>query len=92
MRDFACGRQSLFPFGTRSSIRRVVASSDSKSGNRRARALSCLLDFDFPVAFLAALLALPIPFLPAFFADFFGFFDLLEDLERADVLAMIDFY
>jgi hypothetical protein len=68
-------------------MRRVVASSDSRSGNRRANAVFCLLELldllVLLVAFLAALLALP-----AFFFDLVGF---LDDLERADFLAMIDF-
>jgi hypothetical protein len=66
-------------------MRRVVASSDSKSGNRAASgpglsvALLVLLDLlgDFLADFLAD-----------FLVDLLDFFDLLEDLERADVLAM----
>jgi hypothetical protein len=66
------------PLGTRSSMRRVVASSDSRSGNRRANGLFCLLG-------LADLLDLPFAFLADFFVDLPDF---LEDLERADALAM----
>ena len=82
MRDFACGRQSFLPLGTRSSMRRVVASSDSRSGNRAASGPGrsvALLDLlgDFLADFLAD-----------FFVDLLDCFDLLEDLERADVLAM----
>ena len=59
-------------------MRRVVASSDSRSGNRRASGLACLVD----------LLDLLVDFLADFFVDLLDFFDLLEDLERADALAM----
>jgi len=62
-------------------MRRVVASSDSRSGNRSASGL----------AFLVDLLGLLVDFLADFFVDLFDFFDLLEDLERADALAMNDF-
>jgi hypothetical protein len=63
-------------------MRRVVASSDSRSGNRAASGpgrSAALLDLlgDFLADFLAD-----------FFVDLLDFFDLLEDLERADVLAM----
>jgi hypothetical protein len=37
---------------------------------------------------LVDLLALLVDFLAAFFVDLLDFFDLLEDLERADALAM----
>ena len=63
-------------------MRRVVASSDSRSGNRAASGPGWLLDL--LVDFLA-------DFLADFFVDLLDFFDLLEDLERADVLAMNDF-
>jgi hypothetical protein len=59
-------------------MRRVVASSDSRSGNRAASGLSLSVD----------LLDLLVDFLAVFFVDFLDFFDLLEDFERADVLAM----
>src|ERR1700694_4118041 len=36
VRDLVCGRQSSFPLGTRSSMRRVVAISDSRSGKSTA--------------------------------------------------------
>jgi hypothetical protein len=62
-------------------MRRVVASSDSRSGNRSASGLGCLDD----------LLGLVVAFLADFFVDLLDFFDLLEDLERADALAMNDF-
>lgn len=63
-------------------MRRVVASSDSRSGNRAASGPGWLLDLlvDFRVDFRAV-----------FFVDLPDFFDLLEDLERADVLAMDHF-
>jgi hypothetical protein len=72
------------PLGTRSSMRRVVASSDSRSGNRSANAVFCLVG----VLVLRDLLA---AFLPAFFGDLLDFFDLLDDLEREDALAINDF-
>src|ERR1700737_2263061 len=81
VRDFMWGRQSLLPLGTRSSMRRVVESSDSRSGNRRANGVFCLLG-------LADLVDLPFAFLADFFVNLLGF---LEDLERADVLAINDF-
>jgi hypothetical protein len=59
-------------------MRRVVASSDSRSGKRRANAVFCLVD----------LLDLVVAFLGDFFVDLLGF---LDDLERADALAMSDF-
>jgi hypothetical protein len=59
-------------------MRRVVESSDSRSGNRSARGFGCLVD----------LLDLLVDFLADFFVDLLDFFDLLEDLERADALAM----
>src|ERR1700687_1197001 len=80
VRDFMCGRQSLLPLGTRSSMRRVVDSSDSRSGNRRANGVFCLLGL---LDLLAAL--------TDFFFDLLDRFDLPEDLERADALAMSDF-
>ena len=59
-------------------MRRVVESSDSRSGNSRAKAVFCVLDlFDLLVAFLAD-----------FFVDLRAF---LDDLERADALAINDF-
>jgi hypothetical protein len=63
-------------------MRRVVASSDSRSGNRAASGPGWLLALlvDFRADFLA-------DFLPDFFVDLLDFFDLLEDFER-DVLAM----
>ena len=71
-------------------MRRVVASSDSRSGNRSASGLACLVDLvgllDLLVAFRADLFA---DFFVDFFVDLLNFFDLLEDLERADALAMI---
>jgi hypothetical protein len=61
-------------------MRRVVAISDSRSGNRSASGLGCLDDlFGLVAAFLAD-----------FFVDLLDFFDLLEDLERADAFAMND--
>jgi hypothetical protein len=67
-------------------MRRVVASSDSRSGNRSASGLGCLVDLLDPLAaFLADFF---VDFLADFFVDLRDFFDLLEDLERADVLAM----
>ena len=66
-------------------MRRVVASSDSRSGNRAARGPGRSIDLvDVLVAFLA-------DFLADFFVDLLDFFDLLEDFERADVLAMDHF-
>jgi hypothetical protein len=62
-------------------MRRVVASSDSRSGNRAASGPGWLLDL--LVDFLA-------DFLTDFFVDLL-FFDLLEDFECADVLAMDHF-
>jgi hypothetical protein len=63
-------------------MRRVVASSDSKSGNSRA----CGLSVDGRADFLADVLD---PFLAAFLGNFFAdLLDFLDDLERADVLAM----
>jgi hypothetical protein len=59
-------------------MRRVVASSDSRSGNRAASGPGRSI----------ALLDLLADFLAVFFVDFLDFFDLLEDFERADVLAM----
>jgi len=66
-------------------MRRVVASSDSRSGNRAASGPGrsvALLDLlgDFLADFLAD-----------FFVDLLDCFDLLEDLERADVLAIDHF-
>jgi hypothetical protein len=63
-------------------MRRVVEISDSKSGNSRANALFCALDL---------LVVFRTGFFADFFADLLDFFDLLEDLERADALAMSDF-
>ena len=60
-------------------MRRVVESSDSRSGNRRANADFCVLD-------LFDLLDPLVAFLAGFFVDLLGF---LDDLERADGLAMI---
>jgi hypothetical protein len=60
-------------------MRRVVASSDSRSGKSAASGPGWLLDL--LVDFLA-------DFLTDFLADLLDFFDLLEDFERADVLAM----
>jgi hypothetical protein len=62
-------------------MRRVAESSDSKSGNSRANGVFCLVG-------LADLLDLPLAFLADFFVDLLGF---LDDLERADALAMNDF-
>jgi hypothetical protein len=60
-------------------MRRVVAISESRSGKRRASAVSCLLDLVLDLFDL----------LTAFLGDFFAdFLDLLEVLERADALAM----
>ena len=64
-------------------MRRVVASSDSRSGNKSASGLACLVDL------LDLLVAFRVDFFADFFADLLDFFDLLEDLERADALAMI---
>src|SRR6266571_683037 len=76
VRDFVCGRQSLLPLGTRSSMRRVVASSDSRSGNRSACGLSCLLD-------------LAVDFRAGFPVGFLDLLDFLDDLERADALGIV---
>jgi hypothetical protein len=38
--DFSCGRQSSFPFGTRSRIRRVVVNSGLRSVKRREKGVS----------------------------------------------------
>lgn len=76
-------RQSSLPPGTRSSMRRVVDISASRSGNRRASGDSCLLDLaDLLRVFdLLDLLGLR--------ADFFvDWVDFLEALERDDVFAM----
>ena len=63
-------------------MRRVVASSDSRSGNRAARGPGRSVDLlDLLVDFFADRFT-------DFFVDLLDFFDLLEDLERADVLAM----
>jgi len=62
-------------------MRRVVESSDSRSGNRRAQAVFCVLD-------LFALTDLLVVFLADFFVDLRAF---LDDLERADALAINDF-
>jgi len=62
-------------------MRRVVASSDSKSWNRRANTDFCLLA-------LPDLVDLRVAFLADFFVDLPDFFD---DLERADALDMICF-
>ena len=64
-------------------MRRVVASSDSRSGNRSAIGGGCLPD----------VLTLRADFVGDFLADFLGDFladlvDFLDDLERADFLAM----
>ena len=71
-------------------MRRVVASSDSRSGNRAASGPGWLLDLlvDFRADFLADFRP---DFLAEFFVDLPDFFDLPEDLERADVLAMNHF-
>jgi hypothetical protein len=62
-------------------MRRVVESSDSRSGNRRAKGVFCPLDvLDLPDLLVA--------FLAGFFADLLGF---LDDLERAVALAIDDF-
>src|SRR5438105_8150087 len=87
VRDLAWGRQSSLPLGMRSSMRRVVASSDSRSGNRSAIGGGCLPDVlalraDFVGDFLADPLG---DFLADFLADLVDF---LADLERADFLAM----
>ncbi len=66
-------------------MRRVVASSDSRSGNRAARGPGRSIDL---VDLLGDFLA---DFLADFLIDLLDFFDLLEDLERADVLAMDHF-
>ena len=66
-------------------MRRVVASSDSRSGNRSASGLAWLVDL---VDLLDLLVAFRVDFFPDFFVDLLDFFDFLEDLERADVLAM----
>jgi hypothetical protein len=63
-------------------MRRVVASSDSRSGNSAARGPGWLVDL--LVDFLA-------DFLADFFVDLVDFLDLLEDFERADILAMDHF-
>jgi hypothetical protein len=62
-------------------MRRVVASSDSRSGNRAASGPGRSV----------ALLDLLVDFLADFFVDLLDFLDLLEDLERADALAINDF-
>ena len=68
-------------------MRRVVASSVSKSGNSIANGF----------AWIAGLLDLRVDFLVAFVVDlldflgFLDFLDLLEDLERAAVFAMNHF-
>jgi hypothetical protein len=62
-------------------MRRVVESSDSRSGNRRAHADFCVLD-------LFDLTDLLVVFLADFFVDLRAF---LDDLERADALAINDF-
>src|SRR6266571_3576216 len=82
VRDLECGRQSLLPLGTRSSMRRVVASSDSRSGNRRAIGAGCLVD---ALGLRADRFA---GFLADFLADFPDLPDLLDDLDRADALAI----
>jgi hypothetical protein len=62
-------------------MRRVVESSDSRSGNRRAKGVFCPLDvLDLPDLLVA--------FLTGFFVDLLGF---LDDLERAVALAIDDF-
>ena len=66
-------------------MRRVVASSDSRSGNRSASGLACLVDL---LDLLDLLVAFRVDFFADFFVDLLDFFDLLEDLERVDVLAM----
>jgi hypothetical protein len=66
-------------------MRRVVAISDSRSGNRSASGLGCLDDL------LGLLVDFLVDFLADFFVDLLDFFDLLEDLERFDALAMNDF-
>src|SRR6476659_499165 len=50
--DFACGRQSSLPSGTRSRTRRVDLSSSPRSQNR-SLAGSCLGGVDVEAAFLA---------------------------------------
>ena len=62
-------------------MRRVVESSDSRSGNRRAKGVFCPLD-------LADLPDLLVAFLAGFFVDLPGF---LDDLERAMALGIDDF-
>jgi len=64
-------------------MRRVVASSDSRSG--KSRTIGCW-EVDLAADFAA-------DFLTDFFADFLAdfltdFVDFLDDLERADALAM----
>ena len=60
-------------------MRRVVASSDSRSGNRRANGLACFVD----------LLDLLVDFLADFLADFFvDLPDFLDDLDRAEDLGI----
>jgi hypothetical protein len=62
-------------------MRRVVESSDSRSGNRTANGVFCPLDVvDLPDLLVA--------FLAAFFVDLLGF---LDDLDRAVALAINDF-
>jgi hypothetical protein len=59
-------------------MRRVVESSDSRSGNRRAKGVFCPLDVvDLPDLLVA--------FLTAFFVDLPAF---LDDLKRAVALAI----
>jgi hypothetical protein len=65
------------PLGMRSSMRRVVDISASRSGNRRASGESCLLD----LVDLFDLLGLR--------ADFFADLpDFLDDLDRAEALGI----
>jgi hypothetical protein len=66
-------------------MRRVVASSDSRSGKSKAIGRCVLaLATDLLANFLADLRG-------DFFTDLADFFDLLEDLERVDAFAMIEF-
>jgi len=57
-------------------MRRVVESSDSRSGKRRACGLSCLLD-------------LAVDLRAGFLVGFLDLLDFLDDLERADALGIV---
>jgi hypothetical protein len=69
-------------------MRRVVASSDFRSGNSRACGRLVLdLAADLPLDFFAAL---AVDFLTSLLADFFADLpDFFDDLERADALAIL---